>query len=543
MYKKEETLINEPEIIQSKISKRKKIAIAIAAITLILVVSITLLVGHLKYDMFNNGDYKIDANINRNIYQANYFSDKKTITAQFTLPDGVAQKKVFIVDTNFAVFITDKEKNKNTASLVILNAQATEDGKIKDLPHINLFDEKEVKELYANPDGAKYPLAVFTFDDEGKILEIKLPNNLDEYHAETIVELIEKVIPKLSGNKNEDMSKGLEVKTTQSNNKRTIVQIGGPIKTPPPLALIIFPFSLLKRIVRTEIEDNQVKKVDTTSDIHIQVEPEEGQIIFGPKDLKYDMKSEIIANEEKYNEKEYADLAKKISDKFTLVKYEDLINSIVAQKEEEKEVEETKPLRNLANFAITASRDFPIASFTVLGQTVSIKYSVKVTSSTASNKLVITSGLGTFEFGNTGCTAKISNSRNYDWNIFTIPVPGTAGLVSIKCYAKGYLSWGFGVESGSGTGTKYYASISGGLKLGASVKAGADMIASLTAYAEGTIFDASGKAIVSKGSVAKGSGFSISMGKLVAGVKGKALFGLINTDIYSCTLYSGWKVV
>ena len=137
------------------------------------------------------------------------------------------------------------------------------------------------------------------------------------------------------------------------------------------------------------------------------------------------MKSEIIANEEKYNEKEYADLAKKISDKFTLVKYEDLINSIVAQKEEEKEVEETKPLRNLANFAITASRDFPIASFTVLGQTVSIKYSVKVTSSTASNKLVITSGLGTFEFGNTGCTAKVSNSKSYNKNILTIPVPGT----------------------------------------------------------------------------------------------------------------------
>ena len=259
MYKNEETLINEPEIIKSKISKRKKLAIAIAAITLVLVVSITLFVGHLKYDMFNNGDYKIDANINRNIYQANYFSDKKTITAQFTLPDGVAQKKVFIVDTNFAVFITDKEKNKNTASLVILNAQATEDGKIKDLPHINMFDENEVKELYANPDGAKYPMAVFTFDDEGKILEIKLPNNLDEYHAETIVELIEKVIPKLSGNKNEDMSKGLEVKATKSNNKRTIVQIKKPIYYPAA-----------SRIVKTEIEDNQVKKVETTSDVYLE---------------------------------------------------------------------------------------------------------------------------------------------------------------------------------------------------------------------------------------------------------------------------------
>ena len=127
-------------------------------------------------------------------------------------------------------------------------------------------------------------------------------------------------------------------------------------------------------------------------------------------------------------------------------------------------------------------------------------------------------------------------------DIFTIPVPGTAGLVSIKCYTSGYLSWRFGFESGSGSSTKYYSSMSGGLKLGASFKAGADLIASLTAYAEGTIFDASGKLIISNGNVAKGSGFSISMGNFYAGVKGKAPGDLINANIYICTLYSGWNV-
>ena len=103
------------------------------------------------------------------------------------------KKKVFVVDTNFVVFITKKETNKNTAFLAILNSQASDDETIKDLPHINLFDEKEIKEVISDPVGSKYPMAVFTFDDNGKILEIKLPNNMDEYHAETISELIEKV--------------------------------------------------------------------------------------------------------------------------------------------------------------------------------------------------------------------------------------------------------------------------------------------------------------------------------------------------------------
>ena len=59
------------------------------------------------------------------------------------------------------------------------------------MPHLNLFDEEEIKDLVANPNGAQYPLAVFKFDDDGKIEEIQVPNNMDEYHAEFMNELIE----------------------------------------------------------------------------------------------------------------------------------------------------------------------------------------------------------------------------------------------------------------------------------------------------------------------------------------------------------------
>ena len=94
MSGKEEILINEPEIFEPKISNKKKLAITIAATTLFLAVGTTLLVGYLRFDWFSNGDYSIDANINRNIYKANYFSNKKTINTQFSLSNAVSRKKV-----------------------------------------------------------------------------------------------------------------------------------------------------------------------------------------------------------------------------------------------------------------------------------------------------------------------------------------------------------------------------------------------------------------------------------------------------------------
>ena len=78
--------------------------------------------------------------------------------------------------------------------------------------------------------------------------------------------------------------------------------------------------------------------------------------------------------------------------------------------------------------------------------------------------------------------------------------------------------------------------------MGAQAIAGIEKLATLTAYAEGTVFDAKGTAYLTDDSVNKGS-LEVSLGKLVAGVKGKALFDLINVDIYKCTIYEGWKVV
>ena len=185
------------------------------------------------------------------------------------------------------------------------------------------------------------------------------------------------------------------------------------------------------------------------------------------------MNSEISSNEVKYEEKEYVELVNHIGSKFTLINSKDLLKKFEPKKEEEEIPEkQEKPLRNLANFPISASKPFNISSFDVLGQTVTIKYLVGISSNEAYNKLVITSGLGTIEFGNKGCTGTIKDSYNYNKHIFTFVVPYTLGIVSVRCYAKGSLNWELGFQSGYGTSSKYYASISGNLKLGAEIKAG-----------------------------------------------------------------------
>ena len=297
--------------------------------------------------------------------------------------------------------------------------------------------------------------------------------------------------------------------------------------------------SRYSRIVKTEIEDEQIKSIKSETDVYLQSQPEDGEYIFGPKDLKFDMKSEITSNEEKNDEKEDVELVNKITGKFNFIDSKELLKSF--EEKEEEDTEEPQPLRQL-KFDISASRTIPITSFSVLGQTIKISYELSISSTKVVNKINIDTGLGRKSFGNSGKSDVFTDGLTYNNKIFEIPVPGTMNLIKIGCYAKGSLKWGVKKESGSGKSSRYSAYIEGTVKLGAQAIAGVDKIATLTAYAEGTVFKGEGKAYLTNGSVDKGS-FKASFGELVAGIKGKALFDLINVDFYKCTIFSGWRIV
>ena len=242
--------------------------------------------------------------------------------------------------------------------------------------------------------------------------------------------------------------------------------------------------------------------------------------MYGPKDFKFDIKSEITSNEVRYESKKEVELVNKIAEKFTLVDSKELLKSLKGKGEERDEiVEEEKPVRILS-IPIEASKTYDIGSFDVLGQTVSMKYEVGISSSNAYNKFVIKSGLGTLEFGNKGCSATIKDSYTYNKQVFAFTVPDTFGLVKVGCYAKGKLSWELSFKSGKGNSSKYSASLSGSLTFSAEIKAGWDFAVSLTAFAEGTVFDAKGSVTLANKSVNSRSEFSLTIGKLKAGIKG-----------------------
>ena len=200
MSKQEETFNINDELIDEKMSAppksdKIKFTIAILAATTLIAATSVLLIGHFKFNWFQSETYKIDATINREVYQANFFSENKKINTAFTFSNGNHEEKDIIITTNFAVYLTKKKKIAkdylNTASLIILNSyMESEDGNTE-LTSFNIFEEATLKELEANADGSKYPISVFSFYNNGTIKEIKLPNNMDKYNADSIVELME----------------------------------------------------------------------------------------------------------------------------------------------------------------------------------------------------------------------------------------------------------------------------------------------------------------------------------------------------------------
>jgi hypothetical protein len=530
------------EIIETKPSNKVKYTIAIVSSTLVLAAVTTLLIGHFKFDWFKSDNYKLDANISRTVYQANYFSEKKTVSIKFSFANGVSHQKEYFLDTNFVVFLTDREEleNKeflNTAALILLDSKMTyEDGK-KDLPHLDIFDEDQLKELEANPEGSQYPIALFKFYEDGKIEEIKFPNNMDEYHAETIIELIEKVIPKLSRNRAEDMSNGLDINLKKIQNKKYIVQ------KEPPKQFYSFRGSKVSKSVKTEIEDEQIKNIETNSNVQLHSQPAEGEIIFGPKDFYYDIKSDITSKEIKYEQKEKVELVKKIAENFNFIDSKVLLKAIKDKKDEENKPmeiseEKTQPsLRNLG-FEVSAERYFDIVSFDVCGQTVAIKYYVKVSKEKAINKIIISSGLGKIEFGNEGCAGIFGKKWEYKQPIFVFPFPNFP-VVSVGAYAEGSLEANVWLKYFSGS--TVCISLKGKLAMGAEIKAGWDAIASLSAGAEGTVVEADATVTITEGSVSKDSGFTLKMGGLEAYIKG-CLFSA-DIEVATFTIFEGWKYV
>jgi len=521
--------LKESEILPQK--KSHKLAIALSITTAIaLIAASVLLVGYFKFNWFKNEMYKIDANISRNVYQVNYFSETKTAKTKYSFTSGETEEKENVINTNFIVLLHEKTPTENgfivTASLVILDAKL--DG--EELSSFDIFNEAKIKEFEKNPDGTKYPMAKFTFYEDGKIIDIKVPNTMDRYNAESVEALIESIIPKLTRNRTEDEDNGLDIQTRTEKKKKTYTE------ETKPKQYLDFDGSIYSKKVTRSLENDQLTDVNSNSNIYLQSNPEEGEDIFAFRDFNFNIDSNIISTKVDLEQKDLSELVQKLSEKFTFVKSGDLIQSYIDKekiedKVEEIEVEPTPENLRRLGFNIKADKTFDIKSFKVLGQTIKIKYRVAVVNGNAINELIISSNLGTFKFGNTGISYTHKKTYSYTVTIFTFTFPNFPA-VSVGILATGSLTYQISWASGSAL----TASLTGTLSATAQIKAGWDSIASLTAGASGVIASASGSATIKSGSVTKS--FSFNYGKITCFISGK-LFGkeILRRDF---TVFEGW---
>ena len=294
--------LENKKILPVKTNYKFTLTIAIISTVLLLDATTTLLIGYFKFDWFKSEIYKVDANITREINQANFFKETKTINTKVALTKDNYEEQNYEINTDFVVFLKEKttlKENDNLykASLVILKSKMTTKDEEYDLPSFDINDENKVKEYEANPDGSKFPIAEFSFYENGTISDVKFLDSADEYNSQTLNDLIEKVIPKISRNRTEDYNNGLNIKTRTDRKKKTLIE------EEKPKQYHNFKGSKFSKSVERDFEDDKLTDIRTKSDIHLQSTPEEGEEIFGASDFYFKSESNIISYEKSKSQK------------------------------------------------------------------------------------------------------------------------------------------------------------------------------------------------------------------------------------------------
>ena len=531
-------IMKDDKLVENELPRKshKKLKIAIAVVTSAAIIATTvLLVGYFKLNWFQSEIYNVDATISRKVYQADYFSETKTIKTTATLGSGNTQEKELSIKTNFMVMQTDrKEINHaivNFASLVVLKTIFDYDNQEKELNSFNIFDSSILDEVKANPDGSKFPMSQFSFFDNGTIHDIKLPANIDLQNAHSILDLIEGIVPKLTRNRTEDNQNGLNIKTREDKKKKTLIEIQEPKELPD------FRKSKYQKTIERDIEDGQITNIRSKSNLVLTNQKEEDEETFGIQDFFYDQYSDISLTKTESGPF-FGQVSEDIGSFFLFESSTDYFRKQERKETNENVVDEWEEdlsspdstLRQLG-FSISGSKTVTLKTLSVLGKSISIQLKVGVSSGKAYCKLVI----GGVNFGKDGITAEYSKSFGTGTlTIFYFAFPAMPAI-SVSVTAKGTLT--LSIKFASSAKTKLNFSLSGSLVADAFVRAGWDAVASVSAGASGTLVSASISAGVSSSGVTYSK--SLSGGKIVAYIKGKALG--FTVFYHEKVLFNGWS--
>jgi len=488
-----------------KSNKKKILILSITISVAIALITTIFLVGYFKFNWFKD-QYDLDIKIKNFANQADYFSEKRIIKSKVLYTSGDSDEREQIIDTNFVVILTDRKKinatkggesHINNATLIILDSKIKIGEKQTNLNSFNIFDEKQLTEFESNPSGSVYPMAQFSYYENGTIIDINLPEDMDRYNAQSMAELINNVIPKLSRKKKEDRKHGLSVKRKRTEKGDILIETQEPKEYSDKFTGSKYKGSKFNKNSEIDIENEKVKKVSTTTNLFLQTQKNDEQTLdFGLQDFTYEIISEIVSTKNEEERKEEVQLVKRLSKKLKFVKNDDLIESLLLkeQKKEKEDSEEnqknnedldnSKQLRNL-EFEGSFSYKWNLVAANILGQDVSIKYEIGLKGGSLKNRLILSCGQLEIPIGNSGTSSNKKESIDAgDKTLFTVPFPGTPIPVSFSFKVGGTIGYTVDLNVPS---REFTISLSGSLVAKAELGAGVEGVAKIAVGAKGTL--------------------------------------------------------
>ena len=508
--------IQPPEPPLTQKSRRKKIIIIslIVFLSLAIITTVVLLVCHYKYDLFGESEGEIYqvTDVKRELYSEEYYTETKTIKSKLSYTGGELDERVQKVVRSFVVLITDKEQlpeniTLNTATLIILQAYVEMEGKQVPLNSFNFSDENTVEEFEKDPNGLKYPMAIIRYYDNATIKDINLPKDMDKETADSIIDLVDDVMPKLVRNKTEDEKNGIEIDKGKKRKRRTLKMKGrGQRRRSHSRIKRLKQPSNTSYTVERDVENNKIKEIRTKSDSYFHSKNDTNNSInFGIKDFYFNTSSVIVSDKNVEKRVNDVNLIKKLTSKLEFIEAGELLNSILEKEKEEldKNVNEiiqeelnqtlnkTIGESNISNYQLrnlgwdgSFGWDWKIASANILGQEIDFIYSISLGGGEVENSLTIDSDRFSFSIGNVGgvsSNTKKKNVKSQEREVGRVPL----GAVGISLSLKIGSSVGFAVEYKKKTNT-FKITFQGEVYATAGVCLGWDLFASLEAGVKGT---------------------------------------------------------
>ena len=534
---------NHDEItLSSKKSKICKIAALIIA-GIAIITTTVLLVAHFKYGLFGS---KISEaiEINREANSLEFFSETRNLKTKMTYASGQTASTEQEIDTDFVVLLKEKKEIKekstfyNTGYIVVLGSKAKSNGEEAQLDSFNIFDEKIIKEFESNPNGSKYPIAQFSFYEDGTLIKIDLPKDIDSYNAEKLISLIKDVIPKLSINK-EDEENGIEIKTKTKNKngkkQKTFSKYDPPKEFYDKYSKSTFKGSKISKLVETDVEDDKISEIRSNTNLYLETEKDgEEENGFGIDDLFVNVDSKIVSTKTEKEKVDDIKLVDRIVTKLTFVDSEEVLSSF--HKTNDIEIEEPEvPMRNLATttwqWALFENKSF-------LGTKASAYYVIDLKNNKVVNKIKIKAGSFTVSVGNEDGLSQSKTDSNKDTRgsvlLGTFPIAAYEIRIDIKL--------SMGLNAGVTVSTKQLKiTLSGSVNLKAELVVGT--LIKFTAGVKGKIIGASFTCAFNKSPLSfskSGSKINISSGTITGYLTGEIKGTgkkLVNEEL---EIWKGW---